>query len=70
MCAAPLISSYSHNFYPGSQLFDAGKTPILLATDIAARGIHVNNVYYVVNYDFPGSLDQVSLTEMVMMMLS
>ena len=35
-----------------------GKTPILLATDIAARGIHISNVNYVVNYDFPGSLDQ------------
>jgi ATP-dependent RNA helicase DDX5/DBP2 len=38
--------------------FKSGKTPILLATDIAARGIHVNNVNYVINYDFPSSLDQ------------
>ncbi|KAL3781146.1 hypothetical protein ACHAW5_002412 [Stephanodiscus triporus] len=38
--------------------FKSGKTPILLATDIAARGIHINNVHYVVNYDFPSSLDQ------------
>lgn len=37
-----------------------GKFPILLASDIASRGIHVPNVHYVVNYDFPGSLDQVS----------
>jgi len=36
----------------------AGKTTTLLATDIAARGIHVNRLSYVVNYDFPGSLDQ------------
>ncbi|KAL7476916.1 hypothetical protein ACHAW6_002746 [Cyclotella cf. meneghiniana] len=35
-----------------------GKFPILLASDIASRGIHVPNVHYVVNYDFPGSLDQ------------
>lgn len=40
------------------QDFRAGKVPILLATDVAARGIHINNVHYVVNYDFPGSLDQ------------
>ena len=38
--------------------FRAGKVPILLATDVAARGIHINNVHYVVNYDFPGSIDQ------------
>ncbi len=41
-------------------LQSTGKTPILLATDIAARGIHISNVNYVINYDFPGSLDQVS----------
>eukprot|EP00804_Cyclotella_cryptica_P014164 CCRYP_005601-RA/>CCRYP_005601-RA protein AED:0.02 eAED:0.02 QI:1775/1/1/1/1/0.66/3/291/174 len=36
----------------------SGKYPILLASDVASRGIHVPNVHYVVNYDFPGSLDQ------------
>jgi len=40
------------------QMFRAGKKNILLATDIAARGIHVNNVEYIINYDFPGSLEQ------------
>lgn len=39
--------------------FKSGKMPTLLATDIAARGIHVNNIEYVINYDFPGSLEQV-----------
>jgi ATP-dependent RNA helicase DDX5/DBP2 len=38
--------------------FRAGKIDTLLASDIAARGIHVANVQYVVNYDFPTSLDQ------------
>ena len=40
-------------------LFRSGKCPMLLATDIAARGLHVNNIEYVINYDFPGSLEQV-----------
>ena len=40
-------------------LFRSGKNPIMLATDIAARGLHVNNVEYIINYDFPGSLEQV-----------
>jgi ATP-dependent RNA helicase DDX5/DBP2 len=38
--------------------FRAGKIDTLLASDIAARGIHVANVQYVINYDFPTSLDQ------------
>lgn len=39
--------------------FRCGKIPTLLATDIAARGVHFNNVKYVINYDFPGQLEQV-----------
>ena len=31
------------------------KIPILIATDVAARGIHVNDINYVINYDFPQS---------------
>ncbi len=41
------------------QMFRSGKKNVLLATDIAARGLHVNNVEYIINYDFPGSLEQV-----------
>ena len=33
--------------------FKAGKTSILIATDIAARGIDVNDVEYVINFDIP-----------------
>ncbi|MEX6725214.1 DEAD/DEAH box helicase [Parapedomonas caeni] len=33
--------------------FKDGKTPILVATDIAARGIHVDAVSHVVNYELP-----------------
>lgn len=33
--------------------FKAGKFDILVATDVAARGLHIENVTYVVNYDLP-----------------
>lgn len=43
--------------------FKSGKFVTLFATDIAARGIHVNNLQYVINFDFPETLDQVSLCQ-------
>lgn len=33
--------------------FKAGKIKVLVATDIAARGIDVNNISHVINYDMP-----------------
>ncbi|MEG2016078.1 MAG: DEAD/DEAH box helicase [Oscillospiraceae bacterium] len=33
--------------------FKSGKTSILVATDVAARGIDVNDIDYVINYDIP-----------------
>jgi ATP-dependent RNA helicase RhlE len=33
--------------------FRSGKTPVLVATDIAARGIDVDGVSHVINYDVP-----------------
>ncbi len=37
--------------------FKAGKYRVLIATDIAARGIDVKNIEVVVNYDLPDSAD-------------
>lgn len=33
--------------------FQAGRIPILIATDVAARGLHVPNVTHVFNFDLP-----------------
>jgi Superfamily II DNA and RNA helicases len=33
--------------------FRTGKTPVVVATDVAARGIHVDALSHVINYDLP-----------------
>lgn len=35
--------------------FKQGSTPILLATDVAARGLDVNDIKFVINYDYPNN---------------
>lgn len=35
--------------------FQAGKLPVLIATDVAARGLHIPNVTHVFNFDLPQS---------------
>jgi hypothetical protein len=37
--------------------FKSGKVNILVATDVAARGLHIPRLPYIVNYDFPGNLE-------------
>ncbi|CAE7205145.1 ddx17, partial [Symbiodinium pilosum] len=38
--------------------FKAGSLQLLVATDVAARGLHVKHLRYVINYDFPPNLEQ------------
>jgi superfamily II DNA/RNA helicase len=37
--------------------FKDGQAQVLVATDVAARGIHVDNVSHVINYDLPGTFE-------------
>jgi len=39
------------------QDFKDGKCPLLIATDVAARGLDIPNVQYVINYTFPLTIE-------------
>ncbi|CAO1618628.1 unnamed protein product [Sympodiomycopsis kandeliae] len=39
------------------ELFRTGRTPVMVATAVAARGLDIGNVTHVVNYDLPSDID-------------
>ncbi|KAJ2275796.1 ATP-dependent RNA helicase ded1 [Coemansia sp. RSA 451] len=40
------------------ELFRTGRTPVLVATAVAARGLDIPNVSHVINYDLPNDVDE------------
>jgi ATP-dependent RNA helicase DDX5/DBP2 len=42
---------------PSSFFNRSGRTSILIATNVAARGIDVADIKFVVNYDFPNATE-------------
>jgi ATP-dependent RNA helicase RhlE len=54
--AAAMHSNKSQSFRTRSlEAFKNGEIRILVATDVAARGLDISNLPYVVNFDMPGS---------------
>jgi len=37
--------------------FKSGRSPIMIATDVASRGLDVKDVSYVINYDLPSGIE-------------
>jgi ATP-dependent RNA helicase DDX5/DBP2 len=37
--------------------FKSGRAPIMIATDVAARGLDIKDVRMVINYDFPSNTE-------------
>ena len=39
------------------EAFRSGETPVLIATDLAARGIDIENLSHIINFDLPGDAE-------------
>ena len=57
-CSKPLVPDSKFLCLQDALLgWKSGKVQILVATDVAGRGLHIKDLPYVINYDFPTNLD-------------
>lgn len=58
IAAESIHGNKTHNARQRSlKAFQSGNARVLVATDVAARGIHVDNVSHVINYDLPNTFE-------------
>ncbi len=56
-CTAIHGDKNQHQRLEALDAFKSGKTPLLIATDVAARGLDIPGVEFVLNYSFPLTIE-------------
>eukprot|EP00983_Pelagomonas_calceolata_P114820 1160131-Pelagomonas_calceolata.AAC.6 len=55
--STPTLHTHTHTHAQALRSFKSGRTPVMVATDVAARGLDIPHVTHVINYDLPKDID-------------